>query len=66
MVEGSQGGQQAAADRFAARELEVVLARMGGQLRGKPEEPVAEPFRLGRPPGAGEEVFAQRVQRLLY
>ena len=57
-VEGPQGGEEAEADGFAAKELEVVLAGVGGQLRGKPEQPEAEPLGLRRPPGAGEEVFA--------
>ena len=65
MVECPQRGQKAPADRFAPKELEIALARVRGQLRGLPEEPEAEPPGLRRPPGAGEVVVAQRVQRLV-
>ena len=38
---------------------------MRRQLRGQPEEPQAEPLGLRPPPGPGEMVLAQRVQRLV-
>ena len=65
VVEGPQGGQQAASGRLAAKQLKVDLARMRRQLRGDPEEPEPEPLGLRRPPGTGEVVFAKRVQRLV-
>ena len=50
MVQSPQGREEAEADGFVAKQLEVALASMGGQLRGKPEQPEAEPLRLRRPP----------------
>lgn len=65
VFEGSQSGQNAAADRLFAEELEIVLSCVRRQLRGKPQQPEAKPLGLGPAPGAREEVFAQRVQCLV-
>ena len=43
--------------------MKVVPAPMGRQLRQKPEQAEADPPRLRLPPGAGEALFAKRVQR---
>ena len=48
---GSAAMRRPEADGFVAKQLKVALASMGGQLRGKPEQPEADPLRLRRPPG---------------
>ena len=65
VVQSPERSEEAAADGFAAKQLQVGLAPMGGKLCGKPEQPEAEPIRLGRPPGTREEVLAQHMQGLV-
>ena len=65
VVQSPEGREEAEADGFVAKQLEVALASMGGQLRGKPEQPEAEPLPLRRPPGARGEVLAPRMQGLV-
>ena len=57
VVQSPERSEEAAADGFAAKQLQVGLAPMGGKLCGKPEQPEAEPIRLGRPPGTRRGSF---------